>query len=75
MHHLPKKQYEIQVFSRIYALFLPKNRKVMGFSGSVNGITKNPGFFILVFANVNGPNVPRLEGRMEGSAHPRRWVS
>ena len=27
----------------------------MGFSGSVNGITKNPGFWILVFANVNGP--------------------
>ena len=32
-----------------------KKRKVMGFSGSVNGTTKNPGFWILVFANVNGP--------------------
>ena len=29
----------------------------MGFSGSVNGTTKNPGFWILVFANVNGPYV------------------
>ena len=27
-----------------HALFLPKKRKVMGFSGSVNGRTKNPGF-------------------------------
>ena len=29
----------------------------MGFSGSVNGTTKNPRFWILVFANVNGPIV------------------
>ena len=28
-----------------HALFLPKKRKVMGFSGSVNGTTKNPGFW------------------------------
>ena len=27
-----------------HALFLPQNRKVLGFSGSVNGTTKNPGF-------------------------------
>ena len=38
-----------------HALFVPKNPNVMGFSGSVNGTTKNPGFGILVFANVNGP--------------------
>ena len=39
----PKKQYEIQVFSRMH--FSCQNpRKVMGFSGSVNGTTKNPGF-------------------------------
>ena len=36
---------------------MPKNPNVMGFSGSVNGTTKNPGFWILVFANVNGPRV------------------
>ena len=30
----------------------------MGFSGSVNGTTKTQVFWILVFANVNGPNVP-----------------
>ena len=28
----------------------------MGFSGSVNGTTKTQVFWILVFANVNGPN-------------------
>ena len=27
-----------------HALFVPKNPNVMGFSGSVNGTTKNPGF-------------------------------
>ena len=27
-----------------HALFVPKNLNVMGFSGSVNGTTKNPGF-------------------------------
>ena len=40
-----------------HALFVPKTPNVMGFSGSVNGTTKNPGFWILVFANVNGPTV------------------
>ena len=29
----------------------------MGFSGSVNGTTKTQVFWILVFANVNGPSV------------------
>ena len=38
-----KKQYEIRVFFA-HALFVPKNPNVMGFSGSVNGTTKNPGF-------------------------------
>ena len=35
----------------------------MGFSGSVNGTTKNPGFlgWNLVFANVNGPLVLFLQ--------------
>ena len=28
-----------------HALFVPKTPNVMGFSGSVNGTTKNPGFF------------------------------
>ena len=28
-----------------HALFVPKNPNVMGFSSSVNGTTKNPGFF------------------------------
>ena len=37
------------------ALFLQKTRKVMGFSGSVNGTTKTQVLGILVFANVNGP--------------------
>ena len=32
-----------------HALFLPKPRKVMGFSGSVNGATKNPGFLYFGF--------------------------
>ena len=42
-HHLPKHQYEIRgVFA--HALFVPKNPNVMGFSGCVNGTTKNPGF-------------------------------
>ena len=41
-----------------HALFVPKTPNVMGFSGSVNGTTKHPGFFfILVFANVNGPSM------------------
>ena len=38
-----------------HALFLPKKRKVMGFSGSVNGATKNPGFLdgpIVIFGEV-----------------------
>ena len=33
----------------------------MGFSGSVNGTTKNQVFWILVFANVNGPHTRFLE--------------
>ena len=36
---------------------MPKNSNVMGFSGSVNGTTKTQVFWILVFANVNGPIV------------------
>ena len=28
----------------MHALFVPKTPNVMGFSGSVNGTTKNPGF-------------------------------
>ena len=40
---------------------MPKTQNVMGFSGSVNGTTKNPGFWILVFANVNGPLVLFLQ--------------
>ena len=32
-----------------HALFLPKKRKVMGFSGSVNGTTKNSGFLDIGF--------------------------
>ena len=35
--------------------FRAKNPNVMGFSGSVNGTTKNPGFLDFGFANVNGP--------------------
>ena len=42
-NHLPKHQYEIRVFSRM-RFFVPKNPNVMGFSGSVNGTTNNPGF-------------------------------
>ena len=34
-----------------------KNPKSYGFFGNVNGTSKNPGFFILVFANVNRPYV------------------
>ena len=45
------------VFSCMHALFVPKNPNVMGFSGSVNGTTTKPGFWILFFANVNGPSV------------------
>ena len=46
-----------------HALFVPKTPNVMGFSGSVNGTTKNPGFLDIVFlngpikSNVNGPKV------------------
>ena len=32
----------------------------MGFSGSVNGTTKTQVFWILVFANVNGPYEMKL---------------
>ena len=37
--------------------FRAKNPNVMGFSGSVNGTTKNPGFFFgfRFLPNVNGP--------------------
>ena len=35
---------------------MPKTPNVMGFSGSVNGTTKTQVFWILVFANVNGPS-------------------
>ena len=49
-----QKQYEIRVCSRM-RFSCQKKRKVMGFFGSVNGTTKIPGFWILVFANVNGP--------------------
>ena len=32
-----------------HALFVPKTQNAMGFSGSVNGTTKNPGFFYFGF--------------------------
>ena len=32
-----------------HALFVPKTPNAMGFSGSVNGTTKNPGFFYFGF--------------------------
>ena len=47
-HHVPKHQYEIQVFFA-HVLFLPITRKVMGFPGSVNCATKNPGFLYFGF--------------------------
>ena len=36
-----------------HALFVPKTPNVMGFSGSVNGTTKNPGFLDFVFCQCN----------------------
>ena len=36
-------------FFSLHALFVPKTPNVMGFSGSVNGTTKNPGFLDFVF--------------------------
>ena len=44
-----------------HALFVPKPPNVMGFSGSVNGTNKTQFFWILVFANVNGPIVGLAE--------------
>ena len=46
-----------------HALFVPKNPNVMGFSGSVNGTAKKKTqvFWILVFANVNGPIVVKSQ--------------
>ena len=46
---------------RFRVFFAPKTQNVMAFSGSVNGTTKNPDFFILVFANVNGPSFSSQE--------------
>ena len=43
-----------------HALFLPKKRKVMGFSGSVNGTTKNPGFLDFGFCQCKWAYCPLL---------------
>ena len=49
---------------RTFAILAKKNEKVMAFQDcSVNGTctSKNPGFLILVFANVNGPTMTNVE--------------
>ena len=48
---LTKLKYEILVFFA-HALFVPKTPNVMGFSGSVNGTTKNPGFWDFGFCQL-----------------------
>ena len=62
---LPKHKYEIRGFFA-HALFVPKTPNVMGFSGSVNGTTKNPGFLDFGFCqckwaywNLRNPKPPQ----------------
>ena len=43
-----------------HALFVPKTPNVMGFSGSVNGTTKNPGFFYFGFCQCKWANRENL---------------
>ena len=55
-HHLPKHKYEIRIFRA--CAFRAKNPECYGFFWQCKRYNKTPRFFwILVFANVNGPSM------------------